>query len=185
LTPEDVFAGTVSADRVLVFDYDNYYLGGVIAEHLAEQGRAVSYATPAGYASAWTFMTNELPFVYQALARRSVAIHTTTNLIDFDGNRAALQNLFNATPLEVEVDAVVIVGHREPDDALYQSLIGAATASGSPAIQLLGDALAPGAIVHAVHSGHSFARGLVETDTLYLRDEPVVPAEPIRVFPQR
>jgi dimethylamine/trimethylamine dehydrogenase len=27
LTPEDVFAGTVSADRVLVFDYDNYYFG--------------------------------------------------------------------------------------------------------------------------------------------------------------
>jgi len=185
LTPEDVFAGTVSADRVLVFDYDNYYLGGVIAEHLAEQGKAVSYATPAGHASAWTFMTNELPFVYQALARRSVAIHTTTNLIDFDGNRAALQNLFNATPLEVEVDAVVIVGHREPEDALYQSLIDAASASGSPAIQLLGDALAPGAIVHAVHSGHSFARGLVESDTLYLRDEPVVPAEPTKVFPQR
>ena len=105
--------------------------------------------------------------------------------MDFDGNRAALQNLFNATPLEVEVDAVVIVGHREPEDALYQSLIDAASASGSPAIQLLGDALAPGAIVHAVHSGHSFARGLVESDTLYLRDEPVVPAEPTKVFPQR
>ena len=48
-----------------------------------------------------------------------------------------------------------------------------------------GAALAPGAIVHAVHSGHSFARGLVESDTLYLRDEPVVPAEPTKVFPQR
>ena len=86
---------------------------------------------------------------------------------------------------EIEVDAVVIVGHREPQDALYQSLVGAATDEGSPSIQLLGDALAPGAIVHAVHSGHSFARGLVETDTLYLRDEPVVPTEPGRVFPQR
>ena len=105
--------------------------------------------------------------------------------MDFDGNRAALQNLFNATPLEVEVDAVVIVGHREPQDALYQSLVGASAAENSPSVQLLGDALAPGAIVHAVHSGHSFARGLVETDTLYLRDEPVVPAEPARVFPQR
>ena len=123
--------------------------------------------------------------MYQALARRDVAIHTTTNLMDFDGNRAALQNLFNATPLEIEVDAVVIVGHREPQDALYQSVVGAATDEGSPSVQLLGDALAPGAIVHAVHNGHSFARGLIETDTLYLRDEPVVPTEPTRVFPQR
>jgi len=109
----------------------------------------------------------------------------TTNMIDFDGTRAGLRNLFNATPLEIDVDAVVIVGHREPEDALYQSLIDVATASGSPAIQVLGDALAPGAIVHAVHSGHSFARGLIGTDALYLRDEPVVRTEPAKVFPQR
>ena len=184
-TPEDVFAGRVRGGRVLVFDYDNYYLGGVIAEHLARDGATVTYATPAGQASAWTFMTNELPFVYQALARREVDIHTTTNLMSFDGTRAALQNLFNATPLEIEVDAIVIVGHREPHDALYQSLLTAGADTDSPSIQLLGDALAPGAIVHAVHSGHSFARGLVEADTLYLRDEPVVPAAPVRVFPHR
>ena len=79
----------------------------------------------------------------------------------------------------------MIVGHREPQEALYQSLIGAATNEDAPSVELLGDALAPGAIVHAVHSGHSFARGLVEADTLYLRDEPVVPAEPAMVFPQR
>jgi dimethylamine/trimethylamine dehydrogenase len=48
LTPEDVFAGTVSADRVLVFDYDNYYLGGVIAEHLAEQGQGRELCHPCG-----------------------------------------------------------------------------------------------------------------------------------------
>ena len=184
-TPDDVFANAVSGERVLVFDYDNYYLGGVIAEHLAGEGKTVSYATPAGHASAWTFMTNELPFVYQALARREIDIHTTTNLMGFDGTRAALQNLFNATPLEIEVDAIVIVGHREPHDALYQSLLTAGADTDSPSIQLLGDALAPGAIVHAVHSGHSFARGLVEADTLYLRDEPVVPAAPVRVFPHR
>ena len=184
-TPDDVFANAVSGERVLVFDYDNYYLGGVIAEHLASEGKTISYATPAGHASAWTFMTNELPFVYQALARREIDIHTTTNLMGFDGTRAALQNLFNATPLEIEVDAIVIVGHREPHDALYQSLLTAGADTDSPSIQLLGDALAPGAIVHAVHSGHSFARGLVEADTLYLRDEPVVPAAPVRVFPHR
>ncbi|MEK9792201.1 MAG: FAD-dependent oxidoreductase, partial [Halieaceae bacterium] len=53
-TPEDVFAGAISGDRVLVFDYDNYYLGGVIAEHLATLGKQTYYATPAGHASAWT-----------------------------------------------------------------------------------------------------------------------------------
>ena len=184
-TPEDVFAGHVAGDRVLVFDYDNYYLGGVIAEHLATKGKHISYATPAGHASAWTFMTNELPFVYQALARSNVAIHTTTNLIAFDGQCAALQNLFNATPMEIAVDAIVIVGHREPRDTLFQALQHEGDETHQTAVQLLGDALAPGAIVHAVHSGHSFARGLVDDNALYLRDEPVVPAEPLAAFPKQ
>ena len=82
------------------------------------------------------------------------------------------------------MSAPVIFGHREPNDTLYQSLVGVTTNSNSPSFKLLGDALAPGAIVHAVHSGHSFARELLETDTLYWRDEPVVPAEPLRVFPE-
>ncbi len=44
-----------------VFDFDNYYMGGV-TEHLAQKGMPVSYATPAGQARrpgrSWT---NELP----------------------------------------------------------------------------------------------------------------------------
>ena len=184
-TPEDVYSGTVLGDRVLIFDYDNYYLGGVLAEHLSAQGKTVSYATPAGHASAWTFMTNELPYVYQALARRGVAIHTTTNLMGFDGARAAMQNLFNATPLEIDVDGVVIVGHRESRDAIFEALVASGPDGGEqPSLHLVGDALAPGAIVHAVHSGHAFARGLVDEETIYLRDEPIVPAEPTRVFPR-
>ena len=184
-TPEDVFSEQVAGDRVLIFDYDNYYLGGVLAEHLATQGKIVTYATPAGHASAWTFMTNELPYVYQALGRHRVDIHTTTNLLGFDGARAAMQNLFNATPLELEVDSIVIVGHREPRDALYEALMASERDSDEQrSIELVGDALAPGAIVHAVHSGHGFARGLVDGETIYLRDEPIVPAEPLLVFPR-
>lgn len=184
-TPEDVYSGTVLGDRVLIFDYDNYYLGGVLSEHLAAQGKTVTYATPAGHASAWTFMTNELPFVYQALARRGVAIHTTTNLMGFDGASAAMQNLFNATPLEIDADSIVIVGHRESRDAVFEALVASETVGGvQPSLHLVGDALAPGAIVHAVHSGHAFARGLVDEETIYLRDEPIVPAEPARVFPR-
>ena len=182
-TPEDVYTHQVAGDRLLVFDFDNYYLGGVIAEHLAEQGHQVTYATPAGHASAWTFMTNELPFVYRALAARNVAIHTSTNLMDFDGQRAMLQNLFNAVPTELDVDGIVIVGHREPRDELYQTLSAALPDNEPPSLHLLGDALAPGAIVHAVHSGHGYARSLVEEESGYLRDEPIILAEPQRIFP--
>ena len=184
-TPDDVFAGRVTGDRLLVFDFDHYYLGGVIAEQLAISGKQVTYATPAGHASAWTFMTNELPFVYQALAREGVAIHTTTNLISFEGTRATVANLFNQTTLELAVDGVVIVGYRVPNDALYDALVTSTeSADTASSVSLVGDALAPGAIVHAVHSGHSFARGLVDDETSYLRDEPIVPTTPQIVFPR-
>jgi dimethylamine/trimethylamine dehydrogenase len=47
---------------------------------------------------------------------------------------------------------------------------------------LVGDALAPGAIAHAVHSGHGFARSLLDGDSEYLRDEPINLLEPQPVF---
>ncbi|MEL0005826.1 MAG: methylamine, partial [Luminiphilus sp.] len=181
-TPEDVYAGRVSGDRILVFDFDNYYLGGVIAEYLAGQHRQVTYATPAGHASAWTFMTNELPYVYQALERANVAVHTTANLISFDGECATLKNLFHTAETEIQVDAVVIVGHREPNDALYQGLVGQSDADNPSSVTLIGDALAPGAIVHAVHNGHLFARGLVDDTSTFLRDEPVTLDVPASVY---
>ena len=182
-TPEDVFAGRVRGGRVLVFDYDNYYLGGVIAEQLARDGATVTYATPAGQASAWTFMTNELPFVYQALGEQDVEVLTTTNLDDFDGGCARLSNLFNRQPLERAVDSVVVVGLRLPNLELYEALTARAAEGDAglagARIQLVGDALAPGAIAHAVHSGHGYARSLVgDTAENYRRDEPVVLPEP-------
>ena len=49
-TPDDVFAGRVVGDRVLVFDFDNYYLGGH-CRALGFKDHSVVYATPAGRAS--------------------------------------------------------------------------------------------------------------------------------------
>ena len=53
----------------------------------------------------------------------------------------------------------------------------------SPAtLSVIGDALAPGAIVHAVHSGHLYARSLLDDETSYLRDEPVTLSIPATVY---
>jgi dimethylamine/trimethylamine dehydrogenase len=67
---------------------------------------------------------------------------------------------------------------RVPRDELYQTLIGRSSElenAGIAAIARVGDALAPGAIVHAVHSGHRYAREL-DTEsrtTPYARDYPI------------
>ena len=76
MTPDDLAAGMVPQGPVVVFDFDNYYLAGAIAEQLAKQVGDVTYVTSAGNASAWTFMTNELPLVHRALGKAGVPIHT-------------------------------------------------------------------------------------------------------------
>jgi dimethylamine/trimethylamine dehydrogenase len=176
-TPDDLAAGVMPEGPVLVYDFDNYYLGGLVAEHLAEHGRAVNYATPAGHASAWTIMTNEQPFVHRALFDRGIGRHTLSLLKAHAGGVARLEDIFTGVPLEVEAKSVVIVGHRQTEDGLYAELVGRSeewAAAGIRSVERIGDALAPGAIVHAVHSGHLWARQLdAASDPGYLRDMPV------------
>jgi dimethylamine/trimethylamine dehydrogenase len=65
-----------------------------------------------------------------------------------------------------------------PRDDLYQALIAQGSdleKAGIAAVTRIGDALAPGAIVHAVHSGHRYARELDAPPGTapYTRDYPV------------
>jgi dimethylamine/trimethylamine dehydrogenase len=181
-TPDDLASGSMPEGPVLVFDFDNYYLGGLIAEHLADQGLRVHYATPAGHASAWTIMTNELPFVHQALADRDVEVITLALLKGFDGAEARLANIFTGRPTALPVQSVVIVGHRQPRDEIYHELMAREDEfadAGIKSVHRIGDALAPGAIVHAVHSGHLYAMNLdSETPDTYLRDVPIAEHPP-------
>jgi dimethylamine/trimethylamine dehydrogenase len=162
-TPDDVAAGARLEPPVVLFDFDNYYMGGAVAEMLADEPGMVAYVTPAGHASAWTIMSNELPLVHQALAKRRVAIHTLSTLQDFDGRNATITDLFTGAPRSLPCRSLVIVGVRRPQDGLYRDLVARradwARAGIASAVRI-GDALAPGAIVHAVHSGHLHARAL-------------------------
>ncbi|MEM8499231.1 MAG: FAD-dependent oxidoreductase [Pseudomonadota bacterium] len=182
-TPDDLAAGHwPQAGPVLVFDFDNYYLGGVCAEALSSRGLEVQYATPAGHASAWTIMTNEQPYVHQALANKGIGLSTLTLLDSFDGKQAVLSDLFSSETRSIEASAVVIVGIRLPKDDLYQQLLereADCAASGIYALQRIGDARAPGAIAHAVYAGHEYARELAESDqALYIRDLPITEHAP-------
>lgn len=182
-TPDDIAAGNLPQGPALVFDFDNYYMGGVLAEHLAARGIEVSYATPAGQASAWTFMTNELPLVHRALASRDVPVTTLACLSAFDGETATLSHLFTGERTKVACRSIVIVGLRKPNAGLYDELLqrsAEVAAAGIKSIERIGDALAPGAIVHAVHSGHKLARelGCKVPARPYRRDAPIVDAAP-------
>ncbi|HEX4152324.1 MAG TPA: FAD-dependent oxidoreductase [Steroidobacteraceae bacterium] len=178
-TPDDVAAGAKLESPVVVFDFDNYYMGGALAEYLAQSGGgAVSYVTPAGHASAWTLMTNEQPQVHRALARSGVALHTLSRVAAFDGETVTLRNQFTETETRVPCRSLVIVGLRTPNDVLHHALASRHAdwkSAGIVSVNRIGDALAPGAIVHAVHSGHRYARSLdaAPDSELYRRDLPL------------
>ncbi len=175
-TPDDIAAGTVPEGPVAVFDYDNYYLGSAIAEHLAGQGRAVTYITTAGAAAAWGFMTNEQPLVHQSFAKKGIALWTLEVVTGFDGETLHLSQIFSGEGRKIAARSVVIVGFRQGGSALYDSLSPGAKPG---TLHLTGDANAPGAIVHAVYQGHKTARelGLPAAAIQPRRDAPFAPRD--------
>jgi dimethylamine/trimethylamine dehydrogenase len=177
-TPDDLAAGVLPPGPVVVFDFDNYYLAGAIAEQLAKSVGDVTYVTPAGNASAWTFMTNELPLVHRALVKAQVPIHTLQRVTAFDGDAVTIADVYSGADKRLPCRSLVIVGVRVPRDELYQTLAARGSDlenAGIAAVSCIGDALAPGAIVHAVHSGHRYAREFdsAPTSAPYARDFPI------------
>ncbi|HET9390330.1 MAG TPA: FAD-dependent oxidoreductase [Steroidobacteraceae bacterium] len=183
-TPDDVAAGALIEGPVVVFDFDNYYMGSALAEHLAQSVDRVTYVTPAGHASAWTIMTNEQPQVHRALANAGIKLYTLSRITSLEGGDAVMANLFTGEERRIPCRSLVIVGARVARDDLYRALSARQDelqAAGIVSVDRIGDALAPGAIVHAVHSGHRFGRELDAPpgSELYRRDVPIVDEAPI------
>jgi dimethylamine/trimethylamine dehydrogenase len=183
-TPDDVARGAFIEGPTVVFDFDNYYMGSALAEHLAQTTDNVTYVTPAGHVSAWAIMTNEQPQVHRALAKARVSVHTLSRVADFRDGAVTIANLFTAEERRLPCRSLVIVGARTARDELYEALMSrrdAFEAAGIVSVDRIGDALAPGAIVHAVHSGHRYARELDGPTgiELYRRDAPVVEDLPL------
>jgi len=162
-TPDDVAAGVQIEGPVAVYDFDNYYMGSVLAERLARDGLAVHYVTPAGHASAWTVMSNEQPQVHRALAAAGVRLHTLARVQAFEPGELTLAGQFTAAEEHLAVRSLLIVGARFANDFLYGALSARADdlkRAGIASVKSIGDAAAPGAIVHAIYSGHRYAREL-------------------------
>lgn len=165
-TPDDVAAGVRLEGPVVVFDFDSYYMGSALAEHLAKTGCPVSYVTPSGNASAWAITTNEQPQVYRALAKVGVQLHTLARVASLTEDELTLVHVFTGALTRLPCGSLIIVGARLPDDTLYQELMARRNellATSIVSVTRVGDALAPGAIAHAVYSGHRYARE-IDTD---------------------
>ena len=84
-TPDDIAAGRCPRARWSCSISTITIWAGCSPSIWPRAGIAVSYVTPAGQASAWTIMTNELPLVHRQLARHGVSVDTLQTVTAFDG----------------------------------------------------------------------------------------------------
>jgi dimethylamine/trimethylamine dehydrogenase len=191
LSPDDIMAGArPRGQRVVVFDDDHYYLGGVIAELLAGEGLDVHLITPAAHVSQWTTNTLEVARIRKRIIRAGIDVRTNTAVtaVTADGVRTAC--VYTGDEGSVSADSVVMVTARLPIDGLYQELLGR-NAEWADAdllsVRAIGDVWAPATIAAAVWSGHRYAEELDEPAPLgpvpYLREVAELAAEPVMYLP--
>ena len=156
-----VGAGPAVVSPVVLFDFDQYYMGGCLSELLAENGHRVTYVTPADLVSAWCGNTHDQWYAQQRLIELGVTIVTGFFVSGFDGGSATLSGRYAGEVRELEAATLAVVGAREPQDALYRTLAARAQdlrAAGIRTLQKIGDCDVPGAVVHATYAGHRLAR---------------------------
>lgn len=95
--PSDVMAGVPISGPVLIYDDENNYMGGVLAERLAVGGSPVILATPESEASTFLRLTGERDAVQTRLLKLGVQI------LPFNGD----------VPVGDHADEAVVLAHRQ------------------------------------------------------------------------
>ena len=97
LTPDDLLAGRAARGRaVLLFDDDHYYLGGVLAELLAAEGKQVTLVTPAAARLGVDVNTMEQTRIHRRLVEAGVELATVAGARR--ASRAAWRASSTSTP---------------------------------------------------------------------------------------
>ena len=164
LTPDDFMEGRLpEGTRVVVWDDDHYYMGGVLAELLADKGYETTYMTPASEACTWSRNTMEQPFVQARMLEKGIAIEAFRTLNHISPGTVAMSCVHTGRVEELEADAVVLVTSRTPSGEIAADLLRQQDRwpdAGLEAVEAIGDALAPATIAHAVYAGRRYAEDL-------------------------
>ena len=166
-TPDDLMAGEVPGGRVVLFDDDHYYMGGVLAELLVAHGATVTLVTPSAYVSDWTYNTLEQAAIHCRLVDLGVGIQLNRAVTAIEKGGVKTACTYTGAGRDLIADAVVLVTSRLPDDEAWQLLQQRQAdwqTAGIGSIKVIGDAEAPGPIAWATYAGHRYARELDAPD---------------------
>ncbi|MDA0222560.1 MAG: NAD(P)-binding protein [Proteobacteria bacterium] len=162
-TPDDIMTGKLPTGRVVVYDDDHYYMGGVLAELLAQKGCDVTLVTPSPYVSDWTRNTLEQAAIHVRLIEVGVKIVLNRGVSAILADSVETNCTYTDRREQTPCDAVVIVASRVGNDVVYNALMARRLEwadAGILSVKLIGDANASGPIAWATYAGHRYAREL-------------------------
>ena len=174
LTPDDIMNGRLPIGPTLVYDEDNYYMGGVIAEKLKTAGIDVTFCTSSEVVSEWAGKTSERWRIRSHIMKLGIKMELAQALTAFDGKTATLICQFTGKKKQIPMHSVVMVTQRAPRDELYHNILE--LVDGEPdklpfTLTCIGDCEAPAIIAAATYAGHRYARQLEEDVDL---DQPLI-----------
>jgi dimethylamine/trimethylamine dehydrogenase len=165
-TPDDIMNGIVPGQGpVVIYDDDQGYLGGVLADHLSDLGHKVLFVTSASIVSPFTELTLEQKQVQCSLVAQGVDIYTNKSIVGVSQKSGhagvELKCVYGGQDVWLACASLLLVTERESASPLYeqlQQLLKDDGTSMAMSLTLIGDALAPGLIADAVFSGHQGAQ---------------------------
>ena len=160
-TPDDLMEGRLPTGKVVLFDDDHYYMGGVLAELLAQKGCSVTLVTPSAFVSDWTANTLEQGAIHRRLRALGVQIVLNRGLAAIAADGVQTNCTYTDARDHLGCDALVMVGSRRADDGLFHALTARRDewqGAGILSVKLIGDAAAPAPIAWATFAGHRYAR---------------------------
>ncbi|MDE0281383.1 MAG: NAD(P)-binding protein [Gammaproteobacteria bacterium] len=181
-TPDDLMRGNLPTGRVVLYDDDHYYMGGVLAELLVQNGATVTLVTPSAHVSEWTGNTLEQGTIHRHLAALGVTLILNRAVSGIRRDSVDTVCSYTGESGLLEADAVVLVTAQQSDDRLWRALAAREEDwedAGIRTVRVIGDAEAPAPIAWATFAGHRYARELDSSGTggaLPFRREVVNPA---------
>lgn len=185
LTPEQVFAGKKKiGKRVVILNYDTYFMAPSLAEKLAVAGHEVTVVSGVKLANYMHF-TLEYPNMKRRLHElhvTDIGDHVCSRIekgrleVEYSFGEGAKRSYRgpgvsprdeNKTQHWIEFDSLILVTGRHSDDTLFRELKKRESewsSNGIKNVYVIGDAEAPRLIADATFTGHRLAREFEEAE---------------------
>jgi mycofactocin system FadH/OYE family oxidoreductase 2 len=149
LTPWEVLDGRHEVgEKIVIIDEDGHHQAPSIAEYLKDMGKDVEVVTHMPTVAADLFIPSENQVLYPRLLKKGVKFTAHAAIREITENQVIF-NLYSGEPYIIDqVDTVVLVMGREPNNQLAEGLEGRVNE-----LYEIGDCYAPRKVNHAIYEG--------------------------------